>query len=184
MICHLSDCVHNSILSLNRQNHRLPIRAAFVYDEYSGTKNLNVGTQVVDDGKEILYTARTVLGKGAIQAYLWEKKQKWIGASFDPKTACRIETDNKDVLKKLIDENFIVWHSVPTHRHVSTDKDFTDTYAINFVTKGSHVKLQKALETAESNAKNSDVKNKYKATIQFLEKCCKEKCFRPELTHL
>jgi hypothetical protein len=175
MIYFLSDCIHNSILSLTRQINQLPIRASFIYDEYFGTEKLKVGTQ----GDNNPYTARAVLGKGAIRAYEWEEKQKWIGASFEPeKTFCNLKKEYDFILDDLLNKNIIVQYCVPT------EDGFTNTYAINFVTEDNHAELRNALLHATERSPISDVKMKYSATIEFLDECYKKKCFRPKFRKL
>jgi len=167
----LSNIMLQSIHDLSRGDYSpvVPIRASFSFDEYFGSENFLVGYLSSSVGLTKETIPFGIVGKAVVRAYDWEKKQKWLGASFTPETYEYMNSNMRGIIDELKADNLIVEYKVPIE--CKGEKKEIPSYAINFNYEGRFDELYQSLENSESAAENDDISAKYRATKDFLVYC-------------
>jgi len=148
----------------------LPMRGAisigeFIYTNDTITKrNINILAE---------YNTNILIGKAIVDAYQWEKKQKWIGISLTEKAKYIIETDKSKNIDNLISDNILVKYNVPT------EEGNINSYAINSIDK---TQINAVINSFSHMMEGHDdiIKYKYQNTIDFIKYIDKNNLFYPK----
>lgn len=145
-------------------SEQFPVRGALAYGEFFASKD---GEWARDSSfglvQEKAKSFHVLLGKAVVDAYEWEKKQKWVGASFSPTSAETFAQCQPRLLHLLREKSVLVDYPVPT------DDGPIQTLALNFVTTFNHESLHRQIEALEKSANDPAVKAKYSASRAFVE---------------
>jgi hypothetical protein len=144
----------------------IPIRGAIVFGDYSWHKG-DISTQVLGRDPITAKAINFIVGEAIIRAHNHEKSQKWIGISFDSKTAKTFETHFPVSFNKLIAERYLVEYPIP-QKYGSVNG-----FAVNPTARATFhdeltafiVKCKQLLAKAESCP---DVLTKYRNTLIYL----------------
>jgi len=172
MITQLSNIMLNSIHGLSRGDsyHLVPMRASFSFDEYLGGENFPVCINVSCGELETIPFG--VVGKAVVRAHDWEKKQKWLGASFTPETYEYMNSNMRGIVEELKKDNLIVEYDVPVE--CKGKKKKVSSYAVNFNYEDRFDGLYQSLDEKEREhtaKNNTSISAKYRATKDFLVYC-------------
>lgn len=159
----ISNCIVGSTHGM-----AFPIRAGVAVGEFVATQEFRFPVRESDGlGSEVLREIMfpMVAGKAVVDAYEWERKQKWVGASLSPSS---VESLRKpldpaaaQVLDKLVARNDLIEWDVPTSHGL------IKTFAVNFLDKRYGNSIIEILENTIAKCADLSIKAKYLASARF-----------------